>query len=100
MNGPLTARRQATARDLYYFGHPDAWPLRPFLPVRRTRAGKEDQLGLLYDAKGASGTYGHNCTVYLVNLFELPPTEAEFLLLPRCVYDTFAELADAGWVVD
>ncbi len=66
----------------------------PSCPSAVPGAGKEDQLGLLYDAKGASGTYGHNCTVYLVNLFELPPTEAEFLLLPRCVYDTFAELAD------
>jgi hypothetical protein len=100
MTEPPTARRHATARDLYYFGHPDFWPLRPFLPVRRARDAEPDQLGLLYDARGASGTYGHNCTVFLVNIFELPPTEAAFFQLPRCVYDTFNALADDGWVVD
>ncbi len=100
MNSPSGSQRRATARDLYYFCHPDVWPLRPFLPVRRTCAGREDQLGLLYDASSTSGIYGYNCTVFLINLLELPPTEAEFLKLPRCVYDTFAELADAGWVVD
>jgi hypothetical protein len=93
--------RQATARDLLMFAHPENWPLRPFLPLRRARDNSKDyELGLLYDACGTSGTYGYRCTVFLTNLFDLPPTEPEFLELPRLVYDTFDEMADDGWVVD
>jgi hypothetical protein len=93
--------RRATARDLHFFQNPHLWPHRPFLPLtRRETDNGLPQLGVLYDARGASGTYGHACTVFLTNLLSLPPTEAEFFALPKCVYDTFDELADDGWVVD
>jgi len=101
MKSPHSPQRQAAAKDLFYFAHPEHWPLRPFLPLRRARDDSQDnELGLLYDAAGTSGTYGFGCTVFLVNLLDLPPTEPEFLALPRLVYDTFDELADDGWVVD
>jgi hypothetical protein len=38
--------------------------------------------------------------VFLTNLFMLPPTEAELFALPRCVYDTAEEMAQAGWITD
>jgi hypothetical protein len=93
--------RQATARDLYMFAHPEHWPLYPFLPLRRdSDDGKDFELGLLYDAVGVSGTYGYRCTVFLTNVLDLPPTEAEILALPRFVYDTLDEIASDRWYVD
>jgi len=101
MNPPALYQRRATARDLHYFAHPELWPHRPFLPVIRQALGDSArQCGLLYDARGVSGLYGFGCTVFLCNLFALPATEAEFLAQPRCVYDTFEQLADDGWSVD
>jgi hypothetical protein len=94
-------RRQATARDLRYFGNPSLWPHYPFLPLIRQAAGRcERELGVLYDAYGVSGTCGYRCTVFLSNLFCLPASEAKLLGSPRQVFDTFDELADAGWTVD
>ncbi len=55
---------------------------------------------VLYDAYGVSGTCGFRCTVFLRNVFTLPPTEAQLLTSAREVFDTFDELADAGWAVD
>ena len=101
MNATEPTSRRATAKDLLYFQNPRLWPQYPFLPVRRHPPGNNEcQLGLLYDARGVSGTYGLSATVFLVNLFDVPPIEAEFLARPRCVYDTIEELAADGWVVD
>jgi hypothetical protein len=94
-------RRRATARDFLFFQNPHLWVWHPFLPLtRRAEGSDERQCGILYDARGSSGTYGHACTVFLSNLFFLPDTEAELFALPRCVYDSFDELADDGWQVD
>ena len=94
-------KRRATARDLHFFAHPRLWPLYPFLPLtRRVGDNAERQCGLLYDARGVSGTYGYSCTVFMTNLFMIPRTEAELLAGPRCVYDSFDALADDGWAVD
>ena len=93
--------RRATARDLHFFQNPHFWPLHPLLPVtRRSTPASEKELGLLLDTHGQLSLCGYACTVFVVNLFFLPPTLAEFLSLPRHVYDTFDELADDGWVVD
>ena len=94
-------RRRATARDVNYFANPSLWPLYPFLPLIRQATGStERECGLLYDAFGVSGICGFRCTVFRLNLFALPATEAELLAGPRLVYDTFDELADSGWAVD
>ena len=94
-------RRRATGRDLRFFADPSLWPQYPFLPLTHQATGStERELGVLYDAYGVSGTCGYRCTVLLVNLFDLPPTEAQLLAGPRCVYDRFDELADDGWAVD
>jgi hypothetical protein len=80
---------------------PSLWPRRPFLPVTRRAVGSATcELGVLYDARGVSGTYGYSSTVFRVNLLALPLIEAEFLALPKHVYDTLEELADEGWTVD
>jgi hypothetical protein len=93
--------RRATARDLYFFANPQLWACQSFLPVtRQATDSPERQLGLLYDARGVSGTYGFGCTVFLTNLFTVPAMETRLFALPKHVYDTFDELADAGWIVD
>jgi hypothetical protein len=80
---------------------PQLWSKWPFLPVvRPSPAGGQTQLGVLYDARNVSGTYGYSATVFLVNLYLLPPTEEELLAAPKCVYDTAEELAADGWSVD
>jgi hypothetical protein len=100
MDTATLSRRRATVRDLLYFTHPHLWPHYPFLPVaRRVRDGSTAQCGVLYDACGVSGTYGYGATVFLVNLFVLPRTEAGLLARPKCMYDTIEELADDGWVL-
>ena len=100
MHAACSVRRRAGPRDLLYFARPDLWPCRPFLPVVRHPVDGPQELGVLYDAVGASGTYGFSATVFLTNLFDLPLTEAEFLALPHDSYDTAEELADAGWYID
>ena len=101
MNLTLVYPRRATARDFLFFTNPCLWKQYPFLPlIRRAGEPSEMQLGVLYDARGVSGIYGFSCAVFLVNIFILPKREAKLLNGPRLVYDTFDELADAGWVVD
>jgi hypothetical protein len=92
--------RRAGPRDRLFFGRPDLWVLSPFLPLLRYPVGQPPEYGILYDARGVSGLTGYACTVFLTNLFLLPPTEARFLALPREAYDTLDELAEDGWVVD
>src|ERR1700722_4358269 len=82
-------------RDLYFFTHPQDWPLWPYLPLVRRRPGAEEELGLLFDALGACGVAGRSATVFLSNLFLLPPTLDEFLALPGKVFDAPEEIADA-----
>ena len=54
----------------------------------------------MFDARHARGLTGYSATVFDCNLFMLPRTWSEFLALPREVYDSAEELADAGWRVD
>jgi hypothetical protein len=86
--------------NLWWFRTPTLWSNWPFLPLVRHPPDGDCELGLLYDACGASGTFGFSATVFLANLFVLPRAEAEFLPLPRCVYDTPEEIFEAGWRVD
>ena len=95
-----TPARPATARDLLYFRHPRLWQTWPFLPVVRRRAGGATECGLLYDFRGTGGPTGFSSTVFVCNLFLLPPTLEEFLALPREVFDAPEEMAAAGWVID
>jgi hypothetical protein len=75
------------------------WPAWPFLPVVRRTSGGE-HLGVVFDARHARGLTGYSATVFDCNLFMLPRTWSELLGLPREVYDSAEELADAGWRVD
>ncbi len=95
------SRRRASHRGLLMMADPARWPCWPFLPVVRTTAtGTMPECGVLYDAGGASGTFGFSSTVFAANLFLLPNLEADLLAGPRYVYDTREELADDGWVVN
>ena len=101
MNATGPQSRRATARDLLYFQSPRLWPQYPFLPVRRHPPGStECQLGLLYDARGVSGTYGLSATSSWSICLMCHRRRQSFLARPRCVYDTIEELAADGWVVD
>ena len=43
---------------------------------------------------------GYSATVFITNLFMLPPDLSAFLALPHETFDTAEELARAGWRVD
>ena len=51
---------------------------------------------MLYDFRGTGGPTGFSSTVFLANVFLLPPTLEEFLALPREVFDAPEEMAAAG----
>jgi hypothetical protein len=86
-------------RNLLFFSTPQLWPCWPVLPLVRRRGGREE-LGLLVDAMGLADRPGYSATVFLTNIFQLPPTLEEVLTLPRESFDTPEELFAAGWVVD
>jgi hypothetical protein len=93
--------RRATMRDMIFLSTPSLWSLHPFLPViRRSANGNCQQLGVVYDAVGASGVYGYSATGFLINFFCIPSSEADLLARPKIIYDTLDELVDDGWVVD
>lgn len=87
------------ARQRRMMTTPASWPQWPFLPViRRGDCGL--QLGVLFDARTVCGLTGYSTTVFLTCLFVLPRTVAEFLRLPREVFDTTDELLARGWRID
>ena len=88
-----------TARHLLLVTTPALWAAWPFLPlVRRSRGAEE--LGVLFDARGACGLTGYSATVFRANLFALPARLDQFLALPREAFDAAEELLRAGWAVD
>jgi hypothetical protein len=89
----------ARARTLYLLTNRQEWNCWPFLPVIRRSSGSEE-FGVVFDCLRAGGPAGFSCAVWKVNLFMMPPQMEQFLMLPKEVFDTPDELADAGWVVD
>jgi hypothetical protein len=87
-------------RSVLFLATPRLWPWWPFLPLVRRRPGREEELGVLFDALHACGLPGYSATVFLSNLLDLPPRVADLLALPREVYDGPEEVAAAGWRVD
>ena len=49
---------------------------------------------------GLASRPGFSATVFICNLFLLPPTLEEVLRLPREAFDTPEEVLEAGWTVD
>jgi hypothetical protein len=90
--------QRARDRTVLVLSTPALWPLWPFLPVVRRTRGHEE-LGVVFDARAARLT-GFSATVFLTNLFALPPNFEAFLALPKEVFDGAEELADGGWRVD
>lgn len=89
-----------TERNLLFFRTPSLWPQWPYLPLVRRSDDEVVALGLLYDFQGTSGRIGYRTTVFYANLFLVPATEAELLVLEKEVFDTWDELFAAGWRVD
>ena len=100
MQPPAAAGDRARARNLLYLARPKLWPTWPFLALVRRRPGKEEEYGVLYDAYNVSGKTGYAATVFLSNLFLLPPSEDQILALPHETYDTPEEIYGAEWRVD
>src|SRR5262249_60025589 len=88
MSTPLAAVQAARQRNLRFFLDPRRWPAWPFLPLVRRCPGRAEELGLLFDALGAVGSYGLSATVFKTNLFQLPQKLDEFLTLPHETFDT------------
>jgi hypothetical protein len=86
-------------RHLQLVTTPALWPGWPFLPLVRRSRGRTE-LGVLFDAFGATGLTGYSATVLLTNVFALPPTVGHLLALPREVFDAAEELLAAGWLPD
>jgi hypothetical protein len=94
----VTRTRSSRERTVQYLSDPALWPAWPFLPVVRRTRGVEE-LGVVFDAR-AAGLTGYSSTVWLTNLFLLPPAVEQFLALPHETFDGADELADAGWRID
>src|ERR1700722_18442754 len=95
---PFGLNRPARQRCFHFFQNPSLWPTHPFLPVVRRTTGNEE-LGILFDARSVD-LHGYDCTVFVTNLFEVPPTVSDLLALPRQVYNTWDEVLAAGWNID
>ncbi len=91
---------ESRLRELLVTSMPAMWPTWPYLCLVRRWPGGQEECGLLCDLLGLAGTPGYRATVFLSNLFTLPPTLEGFLALPREVYDTPEEVYAAGWRVD
>jgi hypothetical protein len=87
-------------RNLTIMSDSTQWPVWPFLPLIRTNADGEVECGLMYDCWEMDQQPGYSATVFLANLFQIPPTQSEFFELPKCVYDTLEELLADGWRID
>lgn len=79
-------------KDLQMIENPDNWPAWPYLPMKRYVEGKGLQTRLLW--------LGRPNTLFEANLFHLPKTKEEFLLLPHQEYSSPEEILQEGWVVD
>jgi hypothetical protein len=97
---PTEQPRKATARDLFFFAHPEHWPTWPHLALVRRHADGGMDFGVLYDAMHKTGRTGYSSTVFLCNYFLMPEMEGELLALPKEIFDTPEEMAEAGWRVD
>jgi len=87
-------------RSVVFMATPTLWPLWPFLPLVRQRAGGVVELGVLFDALHACGLPDFSATVWLTNLLGVPRRVADLLALPRQTFDSPEEVAEAGWRVD
>jgi hypothetical protein len=86
-------------RTELFLANPDLWAFWLFIPVVRRCTG-EEEYGVVYDAREAVDMTGFSATVFITNLFTLPEDFQAFMQLPKEVFDTAEELAEAGWRVD
>jgi hypothetical protein len=79
---------------------PEIWVVWPFLALVRRKPDCPEEYGVMYDLFHISGQTGYSCTVFLTNLFTMPPDQAQFLALPKEVFDTVEDVYAAGWRVN
>jgi hypothetical protein len=80
--------------------NPALWSAWPYLPLVRRHGDGRTDYGVLFDAQAMCQLSGYRCTVWIANLFLLPPTLEQFLALPHETHDTLDEVYGAGWRVD
>ena len=73
MTTPTEPLRKATARDLFFFGHPEHWPTGPFLPVVRRHAEGTMDYGVLYDTLHATGRCARHAADFAAGHLDLVP---------------------------
>jgi hypothetical protein len=95
-----SAEEQIRQRNLLFFTKPRLWSHWPFLPLVRRKHGKDEECGLLFDAKTLHNLPGYSATVFLCVLFLIPTTLDEFLNMTKETFDTPEEVFEAGWRVD
>ena len=100
MTAPVPRPGGGGARPVLLPRRPTVWPAWPYLPVIRRKTDGAMDLGVLYDFAHTSGRTGYGCAVFLCNVVFVPDTEEELLAVPKEVFDTFEEVAAAGWAVD
>ena len=76
---PPPVRGPSFERNLLFLTTPALWPVWPFLPLVRRHPGGAEDYGLRYDCWTKAQRPGYQATVFLTNLFELPPTEDDLL---------------------
>ena len=95
-----TSKDPLRTYNLLYLTTPSLWAHWPFLPLMRRREGQEEECGVLCDLMGMSQTPGYSATVFLTNLFFMPPNVNDILSLPKEAHDTPEEIYEADWRVD
>ena len=86
-------------RTVMYLSQPTRWSWWPFLPVIRS-SDPQVEHGFVFDTFHCLGMTGFSATVFKGNIHTLPHGLRELLDLPKEVFNTAEELADAGWRVD
>jgi hypothetical protein len=97
---PRNIDEQERRRNLLFLTDPKRWPDWPFLALVRPTGEDDYDCGVLCDLEGLFSLPGFRCTVFVQNLFLVPPTLKELLELPREAFDNFEELLAAGWRID
>jgi hypothetical protein len=94
------SRDELRTYNLMFLTTPALWAHWPFLPLMRRREGQKEEFGVLCDLMGMAQMPGFSATIFISNLFFMPPNVNDILTLPKEAHDTPEEIYEAGWRVD